>query len=112
LVLALATCAGPQTVYSPLGIAPKRPARPPEQVEIYMGEEGPRRATRSFARIQTQNPGFSCYNAGGGLTEAESLDLIRKEAANRGADGALNVRCGANGTVGMGQCTGSLFVYE
>jgi hypothetical protein len=112
LLLAIASCAGPSASYTPLGAPPEKAYRTLDQIEIYMRDEVPKRATRSFARVQTENPGFSCSNIGGGLTEARSLDLIRQEAAHRGADGALDVRCGEYGTVGVGQCTGSLFVYE
>jgi hypothetical protein len=98
LVAAAAGC-GTQVSYSPLKPF-EHPPRPVDSVAIVLTGEAPTCTTEVIGQI----------SAGKGIGQEQPLVGLRAKVAELGADGAMDVACGKPGTIGMGVCTGLIYV--
>jgi hypothetical protein len=91
--------------------APK--ARTSENVALVLkGDPSPTCSLRRVGLARYSGNKRNAMGGGSDATDAESLEGLRTYLAGLGVDGALDVRCGATGTTGNGECEGTAFICD
>jgi hypothetical protein len=102
VALACSCASSPSYRYTPTAPVSRAP-KPVDQVEVFLGDEVPRRPFTTTGLFEAEtNEAFQ---------HGATILRLRDMAAARGLDGICNAKCGDPGTVGEYHCEAKGFIY-
>jgi hypothetical protein len=106
LALGLVLASGcAQLLFTPSGTPLSLVSKDPNAVVLYFSPSQPKCAFDVVGLYEYRTPGGQSF-----AIDKQSIDKLKSDAAGRGFDGLMEVRCAPPGTVGQGTCTAKAFV--